>query len=108
MKNHHLFLIVFCLLLSSCGLVSANYFGDTLAAPTTNVDVYYSAHDVKKDYKVIGHLTCTNVGQDATTRALTNKAKAVGADAIVITGDTVDASGKYSSDTVTADALKYN
>jgi hypothetical protein len=109
MKNYHLFLIGLCLLLSSCGLlVQASYFGDTLATPTTNVDVYYSAHDVKKDYKVIGHLTCPNTGQGPVTKALISKAKAVGADAIVITGNTVDSSGKYSSDTVTADALKYH
>jgi len=82
MKTYHLFLISLCLVLSSCGVLEpASYFGDTLATPTTSVDIYYSAHDVKKDYRVIGHLTCPN---------------------------TIDSSGKSTSDTVTADALKYN
>jgi len=109
MKTYHLFLISLCLVLSSCGVLEpASYFGDTLATPTTSVDIYYSAHDVKKDYRVIGHLTCPNTGQGPVTKALVAKAKAVGADAIVITGNTIDSSGKSTSDTVTADALKYN
>ncbi|TWJ00005.1 hypothetical protein JN11_02420 [Mucilaginibacter frigoritolerans] len=106
MKNYHILLLAICLFLSSCA--TASYFGDTLATPTTNVDVYYSAHDVKKDYKVIGHLTCPNTGQDRVTKALIAKAKAIGADAIIITGNTVDDSGKVASDVVNADVLHYN
>jgi hypothetical protein len=38
---------------------------------------------------------------------LLNYAKTVGADAIVINGNTIDNGGKISSDVVNADALKY-
>jgi hypothetical protein len=106
MKNYHLILIGFCLFLSSCTAM-VSYFGDR-ATPTTTVDVFYSAHDVKKDYKVLGHLNCPNGGQETVKSLLIDKAKSIGADAIVITGSTVDASGKYTSDVVNADALKYN
>jgi hypothetical protein len=105
MKSYHILLFSICLFLSSCA-VQASYFGDTLPA-TTSVDVFYSAHDVTKDYKVIGHLNCANGNQETVKRLLTDKAKAIGADAIVITGNTVDSSGKYGSDVVNADALRY-
>lgn len=105
MKNYHILLLGICLFLSSC--VTVTYFGDTLPA-TTSVEIYYSAHDVKKDYKVIGHLNCPGGNQETVKGLLMNKAKTIGADAIVITGSTVDASGKYTSDIVNADALKYN
>jgi len=105
MKNYHiLFIISLCLLLSSCGTVS--YLGDKLP-PTTSVDVYYSQHDVTRQFKVIGHLTCANGDVDYDKALLTAYAKKIGADAIVITGSTVDNSGKYSSNVVNADALKY-
>lgn len=108
MKNYHILLVSLCVLvLSSCGLVQPTYFGDKLPA-TTNVDIYYSTHDVKQQYKVIGHLTIPNMGQDQVKVKLSDYAKTIGADAIVITGNTVDTNGKYGgSDVVNADALKY-
>ncbi len=105
MKNYHTLLIGICLLLSSCA--SITYLGDTLP-PTTSVDIYYSAHDVTKQYKVIGHLTCLNGGVDYVKAHLSAYAKKIGADAIVITGSTVNAAGANSSDVANADALKYN
>src|SRR5580693_8855890 len=85
MKNYRIFLIGVCLLLSSCAL-PINYFGDRLA-PTNTVDIYYSAHDVTKAYKVIGHLTCANaMDQEKVKTQLSAYAKTIGADAIVITG----------------------
>ncbi len=105
MKNHRTILLSFCLLLSSCAVVPS-YFGDTLA-PTTSVDVYYSAHDVQKSYKVMGHMNLPNGNQDVVKEKLVTYAKKIGADAIIITGNTVDNGGKYSSDVVNADALKY-
>ena len=104
MKRFILMLAAFGFFLSSCS-IEAEYFGDKLA-PTTSVDVYYSAHDVKRDYKVIGHLNYPNNGQEIVKKQLLIKAKSIGADAIVITGNTV-ANGKYTSDIVNADALKY-
>jgi hypothetical protein len=107
MKNLHIFIIAgLCLLLSSCATVT--YFGDTVTPATTNVDVFYSAHDVTKPYKVIGHLNYLYGGDQATVKAkFVAYAQKIGADAIVIIGRTIDTGGKTGSDVVNADALKY-
>ena len=100
------FLIVgLCLVLSSCGPVT--YFGDTLA-PTSSVDIYYSAHDVKKNYNVIGHLSFVNyfqAGQEQIKAKLSAYAKKIGADGIIIVGTT--AVEDAADGIVKADALKY-
>ncbi len=100
------FLIVgLCLLLSSCGPVT--YFGDSLA-PTSSVDIYYSAHDVKKNYDVIGHLSFVNyfsAGQETVKARLSAYAKKIGADGIIILGTT--AVEDAADGIVKADALKY-
>ena len=102
MKNY-LIASVLCLLLSSCGVVT--YLGDKYP-PTTSVDVYYSAHDVTKAYKVIGHMNYPNMGQNAVKAKFIQYAKSIGADAIVITG--TDATKDNQAAVVNADALKYN
>jgi len=102
MKKYQLILITLCFFLSSC--VTVSYLGDRFA-PTTSVDIYYSAHDVKREYKVIGHLTCPNSGQDMVKKQLSDYAKTIGADAVIITG--TDATKDNQAAVVTADALKY-
>ncbi|HEY8999878.1 MAG TPA: hypothetical protein VIM89_00900 [Mucilaginibacter sp.] len=104
MKN--LLLIFSIALFTACGTIQPHYFGDKLP-PTTSVDLFYSAHDVKQPYKVIGHLTMDNLGQEAVKSKMLDYAKTIGADAIVITGNTIDDGGKTGSDIVNADALKY-
>jgi hypothetical protein len=104
MKNYHIILFGLCLLFSSC-LAPITYFGDKFP-PTTSIDVYYSAHDVKKDYKVIGHMTYPNAGQEYVTKELTSYAKKIGADAIIITG--TENTKDNQAAVVNADALKYN
>jgi len=93
-----------CLLLSSCAIMPT-YFGDKYPA-TNTVDLYYSAHDVKQSYKVIGHLTIQNIGQDVVKTKLTDYAKTIGADAIVISG--TDATKDNTAAVVNAYALKYD
>jgi hypothetical protein len=107
MKNRHVIVLAFCLLLSACGVIVPTYFGDKYP-PTTNVDIFYSTHDVKKEYKVIGHMNLPNIGQEVVKSKFVDYAKSIGADAIVITGNTVNDGTKSSSDVVNADALKYN
>jgi hypothetical protein len=103
MKNH-IIILGLCLLLSACGVVQPTYFGDKLT-PTNTIDIYYSAHDVKQDYKVIGHLTISNIGQEKVKAKLADYAKTIGADAIVISGTN---NIKDEQDAIiTADALKY-
>lgn len=104
MKNFLLILSI--LVFVGCGIVQPTYFGDKLP-PTSSVDLFYSTHDVKQPYKVIGHLTIPNIGQEAVKAKLIEYGKTIGADAIVITGNTVDTGGKTGSDIVNADALKY-
>jgi predicted metal-binding protein len=82
-----------------------SYFGDKLP-PTSSVEIYYSAHDVKKDYKVIGHLTCNNLGQTVVKEKLIAYGQKIGADAVVITG--TDATKDNQAAYITADALVYN
>lgn len=100
MKNYHIIIISLCLLLSSCGVgpYVPYYFGDKFS-PTSTVDIYYSAHDVKQNYKVIGHISCANLGQEVVKAKLSDFAKTIGADVIVITG--------IGNTNVSADALKY-
>jgi len=82
-----------------------SYFGDKFA-PTASVDIYYSKHDVKRDYKVIGHLSCPNAGQQFVKDKLAAYAKTIGADAVVILG--TEATKDNQAAVVNADALKYN
>ncbi|RYE04653.1 MAG: hypothetical protein EOP33_08905, partial [Rickettsiaceae bacterium] len=93
-------------ILSSCG-VSATYMGDTL--PSSNhVDVFYDAKDVKKAHKVIGHLSLDSryTADKAIKPALVKKAKAIGADAIIIVaGDFTSNRDPYPI--YKADAIKY-
>jgi hypothetical protein len=87
--------------------VQPRYFGDKLP-PTTSVDIYYSAHDVKPQYHVMGHMTIQNIGQDKVKAKFVDYGKSIGADGVIITGNTVDDGGKYGSDVVNADAIKYD
>lgn len=104
MKN--LLLLLSLVFLAACGAIQPSYFGDRFPA-TTSVDLFYSTHDVKQPYQVIGHLTMTNIGQDSVKSRIIAYAKTIGADAVVITGNTVNDGTKSASDVVNADALKY-
>lgn len=104
MKNLklHCFLFVLIFFISSC--VTTNYLGDTYP-PTQKIDVYYDARDVKKDFKVIGHLITAYTNDSAEAKeALSAKARQVGADGIVI----LPVSGNGDHVSIKADAIKYN
>jgi hypothetical protein len=103
MKNF-IFICGFTLLLSSCN-VMVDYIGDKYP-PSNSVDVYYSAHDVTKAFKVIGHMNIPNVGQDQAKASFIKYAKSIGADAIVITG--ANSTKDAQTAVINADALKYN
>lgn len=105
MKN--LLLLLSIVFLTACATLQPSYFGDKFPA-TASVDLFYSTHDVKQPYKVIGHLTIPNImKQDSIKAKLIAYGKTIGADAIVITGNTVNDGTKSASDVVNADALKY-
>jgi hypothetical protein len=96
--------ILSCVLLSSCGWI-ITYIGDKYP-PTSEVEVYYSAHDVTKPYRVIGHMSCPNSSTNRVKSAFASYGKKIGADAIVITG--TENSKDNQSAVVNADALKYD
>lgn len=102
-KNYLFIIISFCFLLASCAF-PVTYLGDRLT-PTSSIDFFYSAHDVKTNYKVIGHLVCNNVRESQVKQSLIEYGKKIGADAIVLLG--TSANGDTPAGMVNADALKY-
>ncbi|SEL40652.1 hypothetical protein [Parapedobacter koreensis] len=82
----HLLALILALALNACA--STSYVGDRYA-PSEHVDVYYSVNDVKREYKVIGHLSEKSTGVNADERAkqqIIGKGKEVGADGVIILG----------------------
>lgn len=62
-----------------------HYLGDSLS-PTTQVDLYYDAYEVKKEYKVIGRMTNDQFSAynvKMIKKQMIKKAKKVGADGII-------------------------
>lgn len=108
MKNSTFRLGMFCvslLLLTACATVS--YMGDQLPA-TNDVVVFYDAKDVKKEYKVIGHIyASTTMDAEKVKGTIVTKAKAVGADAVIILGLVSNGTGKALQNIQQADAIKY-
>lgn len=98
-------LATFVLLLSSCATTS--YMGDKFAA-TSNIDVFYDVKDVKKEYRVIGHIyASTGVNADKVKESILAKARAVGADGVIILGLNTTGAGKNTENVQQADAIKY-
>ena len=103
MKRYQLIILGLALVLSSCASVS--YFGDRYMPVKSDVEIYYSTHDVKKLYKVIGRLTSPNYDEDRLKAELKNYARTVGGNAVIINKPDVTNDGQ--SVTVTADVLRY-
>ncbi len=63
-----------------------NYVGKTYT-PTTNIDVYYSDKEIEKEYTSIGHAMGSGgilVSNEKIQEKLIEKARAVGADGVII------------------------
>lgn len=82
MKKHFYIALLLCTLLTACSL-PPTYMGETLP-PTHKVDIYYSAGEVKRDYKVMGHLTSHKYIKSAIERNMVNYAKKEGGDGVII------------------------
>ena len=93
------------MILSSCG-VAVSYLGETMS-PTVNTDIFYDAKDVKKQYKVIGHLSLSaSYNSDEAKIKMVEKAKTVGADGLII--PTTDYTSNKEPDPIyKGDAIKY-
>lgn len=79
-----LLLFAFCSLLAGC--TTTDYFGKTYP-PTQRVDVFFSPHDVRRDYEVMGQIRAEAdefVSLQAMQQQLMNEAMQKGADAILI------------------------
>lgn len=104
MKNLYA-ITVFCLFLAACAQPGV-YVGTHLPR-TKKVDVFHSAAEVKKHYRVIGHLVERNYNDDIIVKQVAFDAKKVGGDAVIIIG--IDASITTGHpDRVAADVLKYD
>lgn len=103
-KIFSLTVLIINLTITSCA--SITYIGDTLS-PTSNIDVFYESKDIKKDYKVIGHISAIPGANENKAKArIIEKSKAVGADCVIIPG--LDYTGGKNSDPLDrADAIKY-
>ena len=75
-------------LLTAVSCTNIDYLGKTYP-PTANVDVYYSLEDIEGEYEVMGHLTAsagTFVSTEKMQEKIVEKARASGADAVLILG----------------------
>jgi uncharacterized protein YbjQ (UPF0145 family) len=111
MKNPILLcLLVMSFLITSCGAYVPTYVGASYPA-TQNIDTYYSARDVKQNYKVIGHFAIKtpdwkNYPEKAKQDILAD-AKKQGADAVIFSA--IDYQEKESSTiTIKAEAIRYD
>lgn len=98
------YLTILAFILNSCA--TTTYVGEQLAA-TSNADVYYAEKDVKREYKVIGHITAPSTGDDNAAKPyIIERAKKVGADGVIILGRSYTG-GKDSDPFIKAEAIKY-
>lgn len=99
------------LCLSACSLNRETYFGSKLPV-TDSVQTFYSAKDVQKPYKVIGHMISpigSSEGSQSTVKLrLIKKAKTVGANGLIFS-DIVRQSHEKTTDdlTIKAEAIVF-
>jgi len=105
LKSKLIILLLIIFIFSSCG-VAVSYLGETMPA-TSSIDVFYDAKDVKKRYKVTGHLSLSaSYNANEAKIKMVDKAKAVGADGVIIL--TTDYTSSKDPDPIyKADAIKY-
>lgn len=82
MKKYVYITLLLSTIFSACSLPPA-YIGDKLP-PTKKVDIYYSAGEVRRDYKVMGHLTSHKYIKSAIERNMVDYAKKEGGDGVII------------------------
>ena len=79
-------LLIFSLLSLACSCTSVNYSGPTYP-PTTKVEIFYNQNQIKQPYTTMGSATTSTwyTYQNRQIRgAMIEKAKSVGADAILV------------------------
>jgi hypothetical protein len=96
-----LIISIFFLLMPSVKVI---YSGSKFSN-TKSIDVFYSANDILKSYRVIAQLSCPDYDGDYVVKTLTKAGKKIGADGIIILGSEVPIDERGA--VVNADALKY-
>ena len=81
MKKYAIFALAPLMFLFSC-VATLRYMGDT-NPPTTNVDIYYSSHDVKKTYTVFGKASDSGSNLQKIQNQILVEAKKRGANGII-------------------------
>ena len=79
-------LLLLVLFVAACAKI--DYIGQSYQ-PTTHVDLYFSADDIREDYQVMGHVIAqagTGISIENLQKQLEAKAREKGADGIVIHG----------------------
>lgn len=74
-----------CLTLLCCGIPTIHYLGESYQS-SDFVEIYYDVKEVKKEYKVMGRMTNDKLIEyevELIKRKMIEKAKMVGADAII-------------------------
>lgn len=108
MKKYLPFTILASLLLLSCE--SVRYIG-TSYPQTDHVDIYYSAHDVKKPYEVIGKASNAGNNLQKNQDKIINEAKKRGANGVIYSDmqktTSVAGGSSSTSDVLTADFIRY-
>lgn len=102
MKNLYL-LIIACLLLTAC--VQPGKYVGAKYPKTKTVDVYHSAAEVKRHYKVIGKLTNRKYLDKENDHVMMMDAKRAGGDAVIILG--VDSTITGKPNRMVAEVVKY-
>jgi len=88
-KKQHFFVILLSLLFLQCS-PRLNYLGN-YSTPTENVIIFFNADEIDQKYTVMGLLNTIFVpsffssNEENITNSITEKAKEVGADAVLIT-----------------------
>ena len=81
-KYYYIIVLTLCASLSACSL-PPTYMGDKLP-PTNKVDIYYSTNEVKRDYKLMGHLVSHVYIKSTIEHNMTAFAKKEGGDGVII------------------------
>ncbi|NNE28471.1 MAG: hypothetical protein HKN16_02470 [Saprospiraceae bacterium] len=109
--NSKILVILSLAFFSSCS-PTIHFLGDTYPA-TTDIDVFYDAKDVEKQYKTIGKMThdkFLDYEVEAIKESMIKKAKEKGGDGIIFTQNTSTRVDDEMGDrlSITADVIKYD
>jgi len=99
MNKYFFIAVAFALLLTACGQPIA-YNGDKFPR-TKAIEIYYSAKDIQRAYKVIGHIKAHKYSDNIERTELIHFGKSIGADAVIVLAND---GTKY----VNADAIRFN